>query len=94
MTATLQPAKPPPMPHPRFRERRIKVRRDEGRRRLRRLVILALVMAAVLGGLGATRSVLLDVDDVAVAGGARTPAPAWSGQPAPNLNPWSRCAGG
>ena len=25
MTATLQPAKPPPMPHPRFRERRIYV---------------------------------------------------------------------
>lgn len=74
MTATLQPAKPPPMPHPRFRERRIKVRRDEGRRRLRRLVVLALVMSTVLGGLGVTRSPLLDVDRIAVAGGARTPA--------------------
>ena len=74
MTATLEQAERPPLPHPRFRERRIKVRRDEGRRRLRRLLVLAVVVTAVLGALASTRSALLDVDRVTVAGGTHTTA--------------------
>lgn len=57
---------------PRIRERRVAVRRDEGRRRLRAL--LATSGAVVLVGLavGVTRSPLLDVDEVRVAGAAHT----------------------
>ena len=60
---------------PRIRQRRIEVKRDEGRRRLR--VILACVTVASLAGVGvaATRSALLDVDHVTVRGASRT-APA------------------
>ena len=73
MTATIEHARPsPPMPHPRFRERRIKVRRDEGRRRLRRLIVLAMVVTTVVGCLAATRSALLDVDRITVTGGGHT----------------------
>jgi cell division protein FtsQ len=60
------------MPHPKIRERRIKVRRDEGRRRLRRLVVLGAVGTVVLSGMGVSRSALLDVDRVTVTGGRHT----------------------
>jgi cell division protein FtsQ len=58
---------------PRIRARRIAVRRQQGRRRLR--LLLGLVLAAALVGLGfaAANSALLDVDQVAVRGNARTP---------------------
>jgi cell division protein FtsQ len=49
------------------------VQRDEGRRRLRRVLVLALVTATVLGGYLLTRSPLLDVDRVRVLGSTRVP---------------------
>lgn len=59
---------------PRIRARRIEVRRQQGRRRLR--VLLGLVLGAALVGLGyaVANSALLDVDELAVTGNARTPA--------------------
>jgi cell division protein FtsQ len=59
---------------PRIRARRIAVRRQQGRRRLR--LLLALVVVAAVSGLAfaAANSALLDVDEVAVSGNARTPA--------------------
>lgn len=55
---------------PRLRQRRIAVRRAEGRRRLR-VLIGVLVLAALLGGAyGLTRSALLDLDTIDVAGAA------------------------
>jgi cell division protein FtsQ len=58
---------------PRIRQRRITVRREEGRRRLRLLVGVITVSGLVLGGWGATRSPLLDVDGIDVVGASRTP---------------------
>jgi cell division protein FtsQ len=58
---------------PRIRQRRIAVRREEGRRRLRLLVGIAIVSGLVVGGWGATRSPLLDVDGIDVVGSSRTP---------------------
>ena len=59
---------------PRLRQRRIAVRRAEGRRRLRILVI-AIAVAAVVGGAYAlTRSALLDLDQVEVNGVVGTQA--------------------
>ncbi len=58
---------------PRIRQRRIAVRRQEGRRRLRLLVGIASVTGLLVGGWGATRSPLLDVDGIDVEGAARTP---------------------
>ena len=66
--------KPGPI-DPRFRERLIEVRRVEGRRRLRVLLILAGFLAVALLGWGFTRSPLLDVDHVHVTGTVHT-APA------------------
>ena len=73
---------------PRIRERRIEVRRHEGRRRLRLLVtglVITLVTAAVWFGI---RSPLLDVDRVTVVGAERTlpedvidVTGIWEGQP-------------
>lgn len=57
---------------PRIRERRIAVRRDEGRRRLRLLVIAASVIGAGLVGWLAMRSPLLDVDAIRVDGASNT----------------------
>jgi cell division protein FtsQ len=57
---------------PRLRARRISVRRDEGRRRLRRLTGLGVVAAVAVLTLGVTRSPLLDVDRVQVAGATHT----------------------
>jgi cell division protein FtsQ len=58
---------------PRIRQRRVAVRREEGRRRLRLLVGVMTVSGLVLGGWGATRSPLLDVDGIDVVGASRTP---------------------
>jgi len=57
---------------PRIRQRRIAVRREEGRRRLRLLVGIGSVTALLVGGWGATRSPLLDVDGIAVQGASHT----------------------
>ena len=72
METTEAPARPALPMDPRIRQRRIAVRRDEGRRRLR--VLIAAVAVASLGGAGvaATHSALLDVDHVEVAGGQHT----------------------
>lgn len=59
---------------PRFRERRIAVRKDAGRRRLKRLVLLVVVAAVALAGVIVLRSPVLDVDDVTVAGTAHLAA--------------------
>lgn len=66
------PAKPKAI-DPRFRARRIAVRRDEGRRRLRRLTVLGSVCGAVVLAFGVTRSPFLDVDRVQVVGATHTP---------------------
>ncbi len=57
---------------PRIRERRVAVRRDEGRRRLRILLITGSVVAAFGVAYGATRSPLFDVDRVVVQGARHT----------------------
>lgn len=53
---------------PRFRERRIAVRKDAGRRRLKRLVLLAAAAVVALAGVIVLRSPVLDVDEVTVRG--------------------------
>lgn len=57
---------------PRIRQRRLDVLRDEGRRRLRLVVGIAMLAAIVLAGWGLTRSPLLDVDTVRVRGAAHS----------------------
>lgn len=59
---------------PRIRARRIEVQRVAGRRRLRRLVDVGLLLAVAAGFLGALRSPLLDVEAVTVSGAVRTGA--------------------
>ena len=59
---------------PRFRQRRIEVRRLEGRRRLRILLILAGFVGVALVGWGLSRSPLLDVDHVRITGTVNTTA--------------------
>jgi cell division protein FtsQ len=72
MTTTSVRPRPTPRIDPRIRARRVAVRRDEGRRRLRRLLVL--VAVAALAGLAflATRSPLLDVDHVRTDGATHT----------------------
>lgn len=53
---------------PRLRQRRIAVRRAEGRRRLRIVVTVLVVGAAVGGSYAVTQSSLLDLDEIRVAG--------------------------
>lgn len=53
---------------PRLRDRRIAVVREQGRRRLRRLRVVACVLGFATLGAGAALSPLLDVDHVAVRG--------------------------
>ena len=57
---------------PRIRERRVAIRRDEGRRRLHLLLGAGAVLAAIAASWGVTRSPLLDVDSVRVRGAATT----------------------
>ena len=59
---------------PRFRERWIEVRRQEGRRRFRVLVGVTAVLALGCAGWAATDSVLLDLDRVVVEGAVHTAA--------------------
>lgn len=56
---------------PRFRERRIAVRKDAGRKRLKRLVLLVAVAAVALAGVVVVRSPVLDVDEITVTGTAQ-----------------------
>ena len=72
--ATSAPPRPTPPIDPRLRARRIAVRRDEGRRRLRRFVIAATAAVVLSAAAAATRSPLLDVDHVEVRGAGRTDA--------------------
>lgn len=64
MTATTKP----PRIDPRLQERRIAVKRDEGRRRLRFIGISLGVVALGAAAAGATRTPLLDVDLIEVTG--------------------------
>lgn len=67
------PERVPPLPmDPRIRRRRIEVRRDEGRKRLRILVGCGAVVLAALAVVGVSRSPLLDVDYVDVRGAEET----------------------
>ena len=59
---------------PRFRQRWIEARRQEGRRRFRVLVGITAVVALGCGGWAATDSVLLDLDRVVVEGAVHTAA--------------------
>ena len=59
---------------PRFRQRWIEARREEGRRRFRVLVGITAVAALGCGGWAATDSVLLDLDRVVVEGAVHTAA--------------------
>jgi cell division protein FtsQ len=59
---------------PRMRARRIGVRRDAGQRRLRRITLVLLLVALLVGAAAASRSPLLDVDRVTVEGGEHTTA--------------------
>jgi cell division protein FtsQ len=53
---------------PRLRERRVAVKRDEGRRRLRFLVVCLSVVGLAGAGAAATRTPLLDVDRIEITG--------------------------
>lgn len=77
MTVTGEPSsitadrRGPPM-DPRIQQRRIEVKRHDGRRRLRFLLASLAVLAAGGGAVGATRSPLLDVDHVTLRGAQHT----------------------
>lgn len=57
---------------PRFRQRRIGVRRAEGRRRLKWVVIVVIVLIVVLGALTVLGSGLFAIDEVSVGGAVYT----------------------
>jgi len=74
-TAPPRPPEAAPKPDaidPRFRQRRIEVRRIEGRRRLRVLLILGGFFFVALLAWGMSRSPLLDVDHVRITGTVHT----------------------
>jgi cell division protein FtsQ len=58
--------------HPRFRARRIEVKRSEGRKRLRRVMALAALGVLIALAYVVTRSPLLDLDTVKVSGAVNT----------------------
>lgn len=60
------------MVDPRFRRRRVEVRREEGRRRFRVVIGITVVTALGLGGWAATGSSMLDLDRVVVEGAVHT----------------------
>ena len=68
------PLKSKPAIDPRFRQRLIEVRRTEGRRRLRVLLVLAGFLGVALLGWAFTRSPVLDVDHIRVSGTVHTTA--------------------
>lgn len=70
----LVPDLPEVVVDPRFRERRIAVRKDAGRRRLKRLLVLIAVALVALGTVIVLRSPVLDVDEVVVRGTSATDA--------------------
>ena len=70
--SVVEPGARPVTVDPRLKARRIAVRRDEGRRRLRRLGSLGAVAAAALLTFAVTRSPVLDVDRVEVHGAMHT----------------------
>ena len=74
-TATVERPAPAPI-DPRIRARRIAVRRDEGRRRLHRLVALGVILVLGVASVLVTRSPLLDVDRVEVKGAGHASADA------------------
>ncbi len=59
---------------PRLRARRIAVRKDAGRRRLHRLVLLVIVAVLALTAVIVLESPILDVDEIAVSGAQATDA--------------------
>ncbi|HEY6415295.1 MAG TPA: FtsQ-type POTRA domain-containing protein, partial [Acidimicrobiales bacterium] len=59
---------------PRMRSRRIAVRRDQGKRRLKRVTLALGVVATVVGAAVATQTPLLDVDRVRIDGVGHTTA--------------------
>lgn len=68
------PDRRPPLPmDPRIRQRRIEIRRDKGRQRLRVLVACTAVVVVVGSGAALARSPLFDVDYVDVRGIDQTP---------------------
>lgn len=67
-TAEKKTAGPDVAVHPRMRTRRIRVRRAEGRRRLRRVTLVLGAVTAVILAAAASQSPLLDVDHVRVEG--------------------------
>lgn len=69
-------AEPAARMHPRIRTRRVEVRREAGRRRLRLLVTGAVSVGLLAAGWGATRSPLLDIDGIRVVGADRSDASA------------------
>jgi hypothetical protein len=70
MSQVIDPPAAPPV-DPRLRARRIEVRRSEGRKRLRRLLVALTVTVVGAASWGITRSPLLDVDHVEVVGAQR-----------------------
>lgn len=70
------PDEAPVVAHPRMRARRAEVSRGITRRRLRRIKAVLAVVCAVVWGLVAVRSPLLDVDRVQVVGAERVDAAA------------------
>jgi cell division protein FtsQ len=67
-------AGPPVVVDARMRSRRIAVRRDQGRRRLKRFTVVLGVIAVLVAAAAATQTPLLDVDGVRVDGATHTDA--------------------
>jgi cell division protein FtsQ len=73
-----RPSRPssPSLVDPRLQARRAEVARGQGRRRLRWVAAVAVVVLVVIGGFALTQSPVLDVDRVEVRGADRTDAAA------------------